>query len=465
MSIRIPTIHRTLCAGVLALALVCSGLGMANVANAAGVVWQGTRFVYQTSGSSVAETLRLFAEGQNVPLRVSGDVTGTVRGRFSMPPQQFLEMLCASYDLVWYDDGTTIEVLPASDQQILEMRPNYMTPSALVVALDHAGASDPYFPLQVDMANGTVGVRGPADYIERVRNAAQRFELDARDHTRTAVKVLRLKSSIAADQVRSIDGRDMVVRGVATRLAARFRHGRLDATAIPAVAPVEFDAPLPIVEADAATNSILVRDKPERIDGDAMLVADFDVQPQLVSVQTWVVDVDRDALAELGDVLPLHAAAPDGAASSTPAASTTLDFATAADGGHDLLERLHALVQAKRAYTEVSRTALTVDRSPAVIDRHEARLAVRDGDVPDSSMDLWLSVQPTLDAAAAYQRIGLRVDLGRAPPVVAGKPGAERIVAANLAPGDCLVIAAPPPDDADPHAPQRLVLLIPRIAA
>ncbi len=453
--------HRTLLAGMLALA--CSGLSMTDTAHAAGVVWQGTRFVYMTNGSSIAETLRLFAEGQNLQLQVSGDVNGTVRGRFDMPPQQFLDMLCASYGLVWYDNGTTIEVMPSADQQILEMRPNYMTPLALAAALDHAGASDPHFPLQIETANGTVGVRGPASYIERVRTAAQHFELDARDHTRTAVKVLRLKTAIAADQVRSIDGRNVVVQGVATRLANRFRRGRIDGSAIPAV---EFAAPLPVIEADAATNSVLVRDKPERIDGDAMLVADFDVQPQLVSLQTWVVDVDRDALAELGDVLPLHAAAPDDAASATPATpSATPDFATAPDGGRDLLDRLHALVQAKRAHTEVSRTALTVDRSPAVIDRHEARLAVREGDVPDASMDLWLSVQPTLDSDAAYQRIGLRVDLGRAAPVVEGKPGAERIVAANLAPGDCLVIVAPSSDDADPHAPQRLVLLIPRIAA
>jgi type III secretion protein C len=437
-----------------------AGYGMA------GAGWQGSRFVYQTNGSTIADTLNLFGAGQNVPIRLSGNVTGIVRGRFAMPPQQFLDTLCASFGLVWYYDGAVVEVSPASEQQSLAIRPNYLSPGALAAALDHAGAADPHFPLQLDTARGTVRLTGPATYVERIRSAARRFELDAQARTRTTARVVRLSSASAADRVRGIDGRNVVEPGAASLLKHRFRDRRLDTGGAQAL---EFDAPLPIIEADASTNSILIRDKPERIEGDAMLVADLDMAPQLVSIETWVVDADSEALADLRAALPLRVAVAGGVASEAASevagerAAGTLAFATAADGGRELFARLHALERAGHAHTEVSRTALTLNRSAAVIDRHEARLAQREAGAPDSAADLWLSVEPILDDRLPARRIGLRVDLGRAGDTAVGQPRHGHVVAANLALGECLVIVAPPAGPVDPNASQRLVLLIPRI--
>lgn len=446
-----------------ALAAVPGSVGAAGIGNgAAGAGWQGSRFVYQTNGSSIADTLNLFGAGQNVPIRLSGNVTGIVRGRFAMPPQQFLDTLCASFGLVWYYDGAVVQVSPASEQQSLAIRPNYLSPGALAAALDQAGAAVPHFPLQLDTARGTVRLTGPATYAERIRRAARRFELDAQTRTRTTARVVRLSSASAADRVRGIDGRNVVEPGAATLLKQRFRDRRLDPDGAQAL---EFDAPLPIIEADASTNSILIRDKPERIEGDAMLVADLDIAPQLVSIDTWVVDADSEALADLRVALPLHVAVAGVVASEVVGdwAAGTPAFATVADGGRELFARLHALERAGHAHTEVSRTALTLNRSAAVIDRHEARLAQREGEAPDSAADLWLSIEPTLDDRLPSRGIGLRVDLGRAGDTVAGQPRHEHVVAANLALGECLVIVAPPAGPVDPNAPQRLVLLIPRI--
>ncbi|MCX4161409.1 MULTISPECIES: type II/III secretion system family protein [Paraburkholderia] len=456
MSIRI-LLRCSMLAGVLAVAM-----GSIGALGAPGVNWQGSRFVYDTNGSSLVDTLNAFSTGQNVPIRMSGNIQGTVHGHFVMPPRQFLDTICARFDLDWYYDGTAIQISPISDEQTLAIRLNYLTPDALAAGLAKSGVTDARFPLQFDPVHHTVVVKGPAAYIAQLSSAAGRLELDAQARTRTTVKVVRLQSALAADQVRSIGGHDVIVQGVATLLQQRFMHGRLGTDANQnVVQPVEFAAALPIVEADASTNSVLIRDKPERIDGDAVLVADLDTRPKLVSVEAWVVDVNRDALAELGATLPLAATSGDAGAGS----SDTPGFATATDGGHDLVVQLHALEQAQRAHTEVSRTMLTLDGTPAVIDRHEARLALREGDVPDSADNLWLSVKPTLDAEAAFQRVALRVDLGPSNKKAGDTPAHEQIVAANLAPGECLVIAAPSPGQTDPNAPQRLVLLIPHIAA
>jgi type III secretion protein C len=447
-------------------AAVAAAFAAAAHAQATSIDWSGNRFVYATNGSGVADVLNAFAAGQHVSLRVSGPVAGIVSGRFAMPPQQFLDTLCSAYGLVWYYDGAALQVSPASAQQRIAIRPNFMSPPALVAALDHSGVTDAHFPPQVDDAAHTVRIQGPASYVERIRGAARRFEDDARAHLRTTVRIFRLTVATAADQTRTFDGRTMTVPGAATLLRRRFQHRAGDIretsvreTAVPdppaqAEPVVEFDAPLPVIEADAVTNSILIRDKPERIDGDGMLVADLDVRPALVSVQTWVVDIDPQALAALQPALAASRAAPAGGAAQ-PA------FMTVADGGHVLLAQLDALQAARHARLELARTALTLDGSAAVIDRHEARLAQRDGDAAsggdDAALDLWMSVQPVFSGPASAPRIELRVELGED-----GGPNRHRIVETSVAPGDGVAIAAPPSDD--PHAPRRLVLLVPRIA-
>lgn len=494
----------------------------AYVSNRPGIGWQGTRFVYIANGRSLADTLNLFGADQNVPVSLTGRVSGNVHGRYAMAPQQFLDTMCASFGLVWYFDGTTIQVSPASDQQSLTMRFNYLSPEAMAAALEGSGAADRHFPLRPDPVTATLSVTGPAGYLQRIRDAAQREELAAQSRVRAGTKILRLSSASAADQVRMIDGRQLVVPGAATLLARRFRQTRRDPEG---VSVVEFTSPLPVIEADAATNSILIRDTPERIDGDAMLVADFDTLPQVVTLQTWVIDVDRDALAELGVTVPATQAplapvalagpevpeAPDSAdvtvpspapatalpvssaTSATSAVSDTPDSLIVADGGNDLFNRLRALEQSRRAHTEVRRTAVTFDRAPAVIDQHEARLVQSVGLPTVGATDLWLAIEPTLGADPTDPRIGLRVDLGPGAPRLdeAGRSQApaERIVAASVAAGDCLVIVAPssggaqmgpanpaatetagtaadglPANPANAGARQRLVLLIPRVA-
>ncbi|MET3624743.1 type II/III secretion system family protein [Burkholderia ambifaria] len=451
-------------------------------AQAASMEWAGgpgARFVYVTNGAGLAEVLNAFAAGQHVALRIDGQVEGVVSGRFAMPPQRFLDVMSRSYGFVWYYDGAVLHVSPANEQAHVAIRPHFLSATALRASLEQAGLADTHFPLAVDAAAQTVNVRGPATYVERIRAAAERFERDAQKRVRLSVRVFRLNAANAADETRVVDGRTLVVPGVATLLRRRFEHPAVASGTAVSDAPriVEFDAALPAIEADATTNSILIRDRAERIDADGALVASLDVRAQLVSVQTWVVDVDGDALDALRPALPPDMADGAGAAQATADAREHRDAGIAPDGGRALLAQLKALARSGRAEIQVSQTALTHDRSPAVIDRHEARLARRDEDdrPDDGARDLWLSIAPTVEGAASMPRIGLRVELGR-PRDARG----YRAVDESLAPGECLVIEGPArhsgdvarrADDTDAGGAgeggmrRRLVLLIPRVAA
>ncbi|KWZ31002.1 type II/III secretion system family protein [Burkholderia anthina] len=469
---------RTLARGAVA-AFVCAAAVHAQAASMAWAGGPGARFVYVTNGAGLAEVLNAFAAGQHVALRIDGQVEGVVSGRFAMPPQRFLDVMSRSYGFVWYYDGAVLHVSPANEQAHVAIRPHFLSAKALRASLEQAGLADTHFPLAVDAGAQTVNVRGPATYVERIRAAAERFERDARKRVRLSVRVFRLSAANAADETRVVDGRTLVVPGVATLLRRRFERPAVASGPAVSDAPriVEFDAALPAIEADATTNSILIRDRAERIDADGALVASLDVRAQLVSVQTWVVDVDGDALDALRPALPPAVAGGAGAQEATADAREHRDAGIAPDGGRALLAQLKALARSGRAEIEVSQTALTHDRSPAVIDRHEARLARRDeDDLPDDgARDLWLSIAPTVEGAASMPRIGLRVELGRR-----GDARRYRAVDESLAPGECLVIEGPAPyrgdvarraDDTDSGSAgeggvrRRLVLLIPRVAA
>lgn len=437
-----------------AMALACLAAFAAGGihADAAAPAWSGSRFVYATEHANLGEVLNDFAASQHLVLRMAGSPAGVVSGRYAMPPGRFLDLLCASYGLVWYYDGTALRISEAGAQQPLAIRPNYLRAPQLRAALEGAGVADTHFPLIVNEASGTLTTYGPASYLAQVRDAAERFEADARNRVPTSVHVFRLSVATAADETRQIDGRTVTVAGAATRLRERL-HPSPSAHAGTAGVPLEFDAPLPVIEADAATNSILVRDRPDRIDGDAALVADVDTRPGFVVLLTRVVQVPANAL---GGLAGLNDALRDAPAQDAPR------WLVEAGGAATLLAGLDALAGARGARVELARTALTPDHTPAVFDRHEARLVARaatsDGmldDEPDDDGEaLWLSVEPAIADGTPEAPVDLQVRLG-------GPDGARGKVDARVPPGQALVIFGP----GSSPAVLRVIVVVPRIAA
>lgn len=501
---------------------VCTLLGVALCApfgvRAASIPWHRDRFDYVTQGSRVDDTLNLFAAVEQLPIRlvasaggaealdavgdagrVSGDngvdgadmadsagdldgalaaarsdgLYGTVRGRFAMQPARFLDIVCASHGLVWYYDGAVLQISSKADERSVAIQTHYLRAEALRDALQHVGVIDSHFPAKIDRDAETVIVQGPVTYLDRVMTAAKQLEDHARDDTPTTARVVRLTRATAADQRTDIAGHIVIVPGVATQLARRFNPVQVHVYGTPQ--RVMFDARLPIIEADAATNSVLIRDKPERIDGDAVLVSDMDVQARAVVVETWVVDVDAQALPSLTSLdglapltpLTTMSAATDApavtsataATSATtttattpaapllppqprPAARPSVLFGTMTDGASALMTQLAALETHGRAHVVVSHDAVTMDRTPAVIDRREAVLEQKIAG-GDTSLDalaaaqastggLWLSVRPTIGGAGTHPPIALDVDAGNG-----------RHVGADVASGQGLVMTMP----------------------
>lgn len=511
--------------GTWSLCALSFALWLPVVGQAAGIPWHRTRFEYVTQGSRVDDTLNLFAAVEQVPIHivaapeendvsreraghapdetadVDGDESansndradaasdldgamaatefdgfnGTVRGRFAMPPTRFLDVVCASHGLVWYYDGAMLQISLASDERRVAIQTPYLHAEALRDALQRVGVLDARFPVHVDRRTDTVMVKGPVTYLDRVLTAARQFEDQARDDTPTTARVIRLTHATAADQRTDINGHLVIVPGVAAELARRFNPVQVHVYGTPQ--RVIFGARLPIIEADAATNSVLIRDKPERIDGDAMLVSDMDVKARAVMVQTWVVDVDATALSSLTSLDALTPLTPASAVSAAAplmlpqqqaAIRPTVLFGTMTQGAGALMMQLAGLEKAGRAQAVVTHDAVTMDRTPAVIDRREAVLEhkIAGGDTSldalaaakASTGDFWLSVRPTIGGAGTQPPVALEIDAG-------GGRQAE----ASVAPGQGMVMTLSSPDSrlnsvkAAAPTRQRLVILVPRV--
>jgi type III secretion protein C len=68
----------------------------------------------------------------------------------------------------------------------------------------------------------------------------------------------------------------------------------------------EADTELPVIIADAASNSVIVRDFPERMAWHEALIRQFDVRVQQIEIEIHILEIQRDALEELGVDWRLH---------------------------------------------------------------------------------------------------------------------------------------------------------------
>lgn len=258
--------------------------------------WPDRHFVYSTGGAPLANVLSDFASAMRVPVASGAQLDGRVEGRFDLPPQRFLDMLARSYDLVWYYDGAVLHVDLARHLPTLVFRLNYARAADLRALLAQTGNDDPRFAPQFDTpAPGLVTVRGFAPYLRVVGEAAQQLETRARERVSTAVRAVVLHYGNAADRTVFANGKTSAARGVASRAAeALGPHGAAFAGA------VEYEAALPIVSADPRTNTVLIRDRPERLDADARVIATLDRPASLMMIHLVVAAVAPGMLQTLG---------------------------------------------------------------------------------------------------------------------------------------------------------------------
>ncbi|HTJ92933.1 MAG TPA: type III secretion system outer membrane ring subunit SctC [Pararobbsia sp.] len=498
----------------LGTATLCASLtfGTVRTADAATVHWKSLILDYEAQGKDIKDVLRDFAASQGIPTRISQDVSGTVSGKFHLPPRRFLDTLAASFGFVWYYDGEVLDITSAADMQSALVKLDSADTESLRSELDRLHIADDRFPIVYDSAQGTALVSGPQRYVDMIKAVTARLDDNAAHRPGTQVRVFPLEHAWAQDRTVSIDGEQVTLQGVATVLSgiyhpeqakraptrgsgrtssnvtrssptgdvngstynnpfvpppfpdAAARNGLLAGTtgepspaiaaaigdsqasqeqmnAAPAGSPAG-DDPLPVIVADQRTNSVVIRDTGDRMEQYDALIRRLDVKPQLVEIEAHVIEVDVDAMRQLGvdwTASNSHLNVQTGTGTlgqltyngsitqnfgqttlpgSTLAAATPAGASVAAvlgDAGRYLMARISAMQENSTAKIDASPKVVTLNNVEAVMD-DETQFFVpvqgyTSGNLYSISTGMSLRVLPMVVEEDGHTRIKLDVEI------------------------------------------------------
>jgi type III secretion protein C len=312
---------------------------------AAAAPFASKKFVYRADGKKLAEVLQDFAATQGLPIVIDPGVEGTVNASFDTRPEEFLNAMTKTYGVIWYHDGSTLYVYPASAMQSRVFRMRGFDRQQVRQMLASLGLGDARFPLRFDDGQQTLLASGPPRHIELVSTVLDQLERGNRDRVGKAIQVFPLRYATAADRVVGASK----VPGLATTLNQLFAAnagagaasagldafakqtadstiGKLDkrtaegvfgirsqpgaggpAAAPPAAAPRNAppaadpgDAEKPFFQAEEASNSIIVRGQPERMKDFETLIRQLDAPQDLVEIEATIIDVSTDEFDSLG---------------------------------------------------------------------------------------------------------------------------------------------------------------------
>ncbi len=149
------------------------------------------------------------------------------------------------------------------------------------------------------------------------------------------------------------------------------------------------DEGLPVILADASSNSVIIRDLPERMAGHQRLIQTLDARAPLIEIEIHILDIEDGALEQLGIDWTLNtsrvgAATGDG---KTPASVPEGGVLTAVVGnfGRYLLARVAALERSGKATVNARPKVATLNNSTALID-HQETFYVRVGGYQSSQL-------------------------------------------------------------------------------
>ncbi|KGU91180.1 bacterial type II/III secretion system short domain protein [Burkholderia pseudomallei MSHR4032] len=283
-------------AAAVALALASHAAAL----RAVPLAWPLARFDYRVGPVNAADALGELSRRSGIAIDVDARAPCRLDVREALPPRRFVERLARTCGLVSYYDGAVLQLVAPDAFEHAAVRLNYATLAELRAALARQRIVDARWRPGYDDAARIARVAGPPRYVALVLAAARALDEAAQTRVRTETRAFRLRARAAADRVvrGDGDGDDAVLPGLATRLRRRLEQDGAAPRAVPGVR--EFTASLPIVDADARSNTVLIRDVPARFARDARLVAQLDTRPASIRIDAFGATLAPAQLDALG---------------------------------------------------------------------------------------------------------------------------------------------------------------------
>jgi type II secretory pathway component GspD/PulD (secretin) len=180
---------------VVTAAVVTAALAPAGTAHAVEPAWPAGPYKYMVIDQDVKGVLAEFGRNIGVPIDVSDQVKGRLRGRLGgAPAREFLDRLCESYGLVWYFDGAVLHVNARSEIRTELVSVSRLSPEEVSEKLTALGIADARYPVRSTQDTGVVSVSGPPPFLSLVRQSLNRLAPSVREDNHgdeTRVRVFR----------------------------------------------------------------------------------------------------------------------------------------------------------------------------------------------------------------------------------------------------------------------------------
>ena len=309
-------------------------------ATAADMLWKRGKMQYVAERKELKAFLREFAASQGVGVSIDPDVQGVLNGRYELTPASMLELISATFGLGWYFDGRVLYVFPSTNLATKVIRLKHITGRELERTLERLSIADSRYPLTYEDDQSSVLVSGPKQFVDLVEQTVASSDRARPDDQVTETRIFALRYAFAADYAFQQGGKEYKVAGVATLLrqlyagsapstpgsgtrrlgalqpasaargtATRVRGTDLSLGVPPALPRLrdEEDGPQeapsgvqPSFVADPRTNSVLVKDSPQRLSTYASLIASLDVRSKVVEIEASIVEISSDDFSSLG---------------------------------------------------------------------------------------------------------------------------------------------------------------------
>ena len=280
-----------------------------------------------------------------VPVRVDESIIGSVNGDFKKTAGEVIQEISSAFQLAVYYDGAVAHVYPANDIQRKVMFMSGGSASSVVKAAGQLGLTDRRNTVKVtEVGLVATGADHFINQIDRLASAVGEKPTPTAAPARTpeydTYRIFKLKYAWADDVSLVIGGDTVVVPGVASIIRSLIEPGALGGVPTSSRTPGstsldglrgkglrgkglqevvnplvnDNDAPLPIINspsgggntdgtrivADPLSNSVIIRDRADRMDNYDTLIHELDKEPQMVEIEATIIDLDTDKLRELG---------------------------------------------------------------------------------------------------------------------------------------------------------------------
>ena len=278
----------------------------------AGIKWKTPAYSLVARDMPLRQALDTFGVAQGMSVVMSDQVAGNLSGDFKdIAPQEFLDRISTTHNLIWYYDGTSLYVYGAGEITSSLMELQYMRDGNVILLLRELGLEDRRFPIRSASNGELILVSGPPRYVQLIAETIARADNLKRQRAVSEIdtRVFRLVNTWADNVNLNVSGLEsqLQIIGVAQLLEEIMKatgegNARDVVTNGAATANYGLEDQMlagirPVIKPDNRLNAVIVRDSKQRMPMYERLIGELDVPQKIVEIEVTSFDISRsDAL-------------------------------------------------------------------------------------------------------------------------------------------------------------------------